>query len=278
MVFALGSNKLKVETGYFNEGLPYLKIGDKPDILVSIEALSFKHEVPTRMMAKMTINSMKVFTDEYTVYVIGRKPNLPDNYLFDKIAADYAQVFRRVFKKPVDLIGVSTGGQIIQYIAADHPDVVRKIVLISTAYRLSEAGVKSEAKSGEYFLKKKYGKAMASIIEDVYKPGFTLSFMQVFLRMFGRFIIGKVKYPNDYMVEIIADREMNFLNQLHEIKAPTLILSGEDDIPYTAEDVKKTAEGIPNARLKFYKGFGHNLSISNSNQVNSDAKAFLLEK
>lgn len=272
------SNKLKVEKGYFDEGLPYLKIGDKPNILVSIEALSFKHEVPSGLMAKAAINSMKPFTDEYTVYIIGRKPNLPENYLFDKIASDYAQVFRRVFKKPVDLIGVSTGGQIIQYIAADHPDVVRKIVLISTAYRLSEAGVRSEAKSGDYFLKGKYGKALASIIEDVYEPGFKRSLMQAVLLIFGKLITGKVKYPNDYMVEIIADREMNFLNRLSEIKAPTLILSGENDIPYTADDVRKTAEGIPNSRLKFYKGYGHNLSISNAKQVYLDAKSFLLEK
>ena len=76
--------KYNVETGYFEDGLPYARMGNKPNILVNIEALSFKHEPPSGFTLKFFAKSSKVLSDDYTLYLIGRKPNLPENYLFDK--------------------------------------------------------------------------------------------------------------------------------------------------------------------------------------------------
>lgn len=87
--------------------------------------------------------------------------------------------------------------------------------------------------------------------------------------------MGEIKYPNDFLTEIRADREMNFKDRLKEIKAPTLVLSGESDISYAAEDVRTTAEGIPNAKLILYEGYGHNLVMANRKQVYEDIIEFL---
>jgi len=267
--------KYNVETGFFKDGLPYARMGDKPKIMVNIEALSFKHEPPSGFMLKQFIKSAKAFTSEYTVYLIGRRPNLPENYLMDQMANDYANLIRREFKEPVDIMGVSTGGQIALYLAADHPDVVRKLVIISAAYRLSERGVEFERKAAEYFKQQKYGKALASIMDLVFTSRFWGRMIKFFTRLMGKKIIGEVDYPNDFLIEVQADREMNFKDRLNEIKTPTLILSGEEDIGYTAEDVRKTAEGIPEAELIPYKGYGHNLVQSNLKQVQKDIWEFL---
>jgi len=39
----------------------------------------------------------------------------------DKMADDYAQVIRREFNGPVNIMGISTGGQISHYLAAFLP-------------------------------------------------------------------------------------------------------------------------------------------------------------
>jgi len=267
--------KHNVETGFFEDGLPYARVGNKPNILVNIEALSFKHEPPSGFALRQFIKSSRSFTEEYTVYLIGRKQNLPENYLFDKMAGDYAQMIRKEFQRGVDVMGVSTGGQIALYLAADHPDVVRKLVIISAAYRLSERGVEIEKRSAEYFEQGKYGKSFAAILDLIFSSRITRSIAKFFTQFFGKRIIGKIVYPNDFLNEIRADREMNFKNRLGEIKAPTLVMSGDLDIGYPAEDVRITAEGIPNAKLILYSGIGHGLVMKNEKQIGKDVLDFL---
>ncbi len=267
--------KYNVETGFFEDGLPYARIGNKPNILVNIEALSFKHEPPSGMALKQFVKSARTFTEEYTVYLIGRKQNLPENYLFDKMAEDYAQMIRKEFQRGVDVMGVSTGGQIAHYLAADHPDTVRKLVIISAAYRLSERGVEIEKKSAEYFKQGKYGKSFATILDLIFSSRITRSIAKFCTRLLGKRVIGKVVYPNDFLNEVRADREMNFKDRLGEIKAPTLVMSGDLDIGYPAEDVRITAEGIPNAELILYEGYGHGLVMKNPKQMGKDILEFL---
>jgi pimeloyl-ACP methyl ester carboxylesterase len=273
------NNKLKkkypVETGYFEDNMPYTRIGDKSQILLNIEALSTEHKPPSGFTLKQFEKTAEPFLDYYKVYLVGRKPNLPENYLFDKMAKDYAEMIRREFDGSVDVAGTSTGGQLAQYLAADHPDTVRKLVIVSAAYRLSDKGVEIERKSGEYFHLKKYGKSMAAMLEMVYPSGVKSAFLKFVVKLFGKFFFRDIKYPNDFLVEVKADREMNFKNRLSEIKAPTLILSGELDIGYTADDVRITAEGIPNSKLILYEGYGHNLIMANRKQVLEDVLAFL---
>ncbi len=250
-------------------------MGSEPKILLNIEALSFEHEPPSGFMLNQFKKSNSLFLEDYTVYLVGRRPNLPDDYLMDKMAEDYAKMIRREFKGPVDVAGVSTGGQIAHFLAADHPDTVRKLIIISAAYRLSEKGVEIERQSAEYFQKEKYGKSMAVLMEFMFPPGLKRVFTKFFTRLIGKRMLGKIKYPNDFLVEVQADREMDFKDRLSEIIAPTLILSGELDVGYTVDDVRTTAEGIPNSELILYKGYGRNLTMSNREQVLKDALEFL---
>ena len=112
-------------------------------------------------------------------------------------------------------------------------------------------------------------------MEFIYPSGLKRIFIKFLMRLIGKRMLGKIKYPNDFLIEVQADREMNFKDRLSEIKAPTLILSGELDVGYTADDVRTTAEGIPNSEVILYEGYGHNLTMSNREQVLKDALEFL---
>ena len=155
-------------------------MGSESKILLNIDALSFEHKPPSGFMLKQFKKSNCLFLKDYTVYLVGRRPNLPDDYLMDKMADDYAKMIRREFKGPVDVAGVSTGGQIAHFLAADHPEAVRKLVIISAAYRLSEKGVEIERKAAEYFEKEKYGKSMAAVMELVFPSGFKRAIIKFF--------------------------------------------------------------------------------------------------
>ena len=53
------------------------------------------------------------------------------------------------------------------------------------------------------------------------------------------------------------------------------ILIGELGVGYAVDDVRTTAEGISNSKLILYEGYGHNLVISNREQVFEDILDFL---
>lgn len=268
--------KNSVEKGFTENGLPYAKIGDDQNIIVNIEALSFKHEPPLGFALRRFIKSARPFLQNYTVFLIGRKQNVPEDYTFTDMAKDYAEMIRNKFKNPVIIMGASTGGQIALYLAADHPNVVQKLVILSAAYRMSEKGAEIETRAAEYFKQGKYAKTLATIEEMIFSSKIKLAIAKFFTRIFGRLFIGKNEYVNDFLTEVRGDIEMNFKDKLKEIKAPTLVLSGDLDIDYPAEFVRETAEGILNAQLIFYKGYNHRLAAK-WKLVQKDILEFLKE-
>ena len=184
-------------------------------------------------------------------------------------------MIKKEFGGPVDIMGYSTGGQIAHFLAADHPDVVRRLIIVSAAYRLSDKGVESERIAAEFAKQGKYNKSVTALIDIVYPPGLKKSMFKFMARLFGKNLMGCSKDLSDFLVTVEADRNMNFKDRLGEIKAPTLVMSGELNEGYTADSVSETAEGIPNAELILYKGYAHNLIMDNTEKVQEEILAFL---
>ena len=58
--------KPKVTKGYFRSGLPYVRIGNRPHILVIFEGLSFENKAPSGFTLRMIASSYKRFAKDYT--------------------------------------------------------------------------------------------------------------------------------------------------------------------------------------------------------------------
>ena len=107
-------SKLKITTGYSSNNLPYMKMGDSPRIFVVFEGLNFNHKPPAGMALRMNSMMFKVIAQDYTVYMVGRKPGLPEGYTMRDMSNDYAEMIRHDIGSIVDISGVSTGGPIAQ--------------------------------------------------------------------------------------------------------------------------------------------------------------------
>jgi len=262
-------SKLKATKGYFRNGLPYMRIGNSPRILVVFEGLSFENTPPSGFRLRMNVSSYKRIAQEYTVYVVGLKPSPPLGYSMRDMSEDYATLIRDELGGPVDVMGLSTGGSIAQHFGADHPELVRRLVLASTGYTLSENGRKLQMHVGDLARQGKWRAAYSAIMDGVYPKG---GIKKRFLKLFMWFIARAPADPSDLLVTIEAEDKHDFKDRLAEIKVPTLVIGGEEDFFYP---IRETAAGIPDAELIVYEGFGHNAWLDNSRQFQEDILAFL---
>jgi len=262
--------KSQVKTGYFKNGLPYVYIGGGQHNLVIFGGLDFDHKPPSGLMLRMSTGIIKRFAKECTVYLVSRKPGLPIGYSMQDMSNDYATMIREEFEGPVDVMGMSTGGPIAQYFAVDHPDLVRRLVLALTGYRLNEEAKKLQRHVGDLARQRKWRRAYASLITGVYRRGIKKHLFRLLMWLFGAY--GAPDDPSDGLVEIEAEDRHDFKDRLSEIHVPTLVIGGEEDFFYP---IRETAAGIPNAKLILYKGLGHNAIFDHSRQFSEDILAFL---
>ena len=264
--------KLKVETGYFQNGLPYVRFGSGSRNLVIFGGLDFDHKPPSGLQLRMTTSGFQRLAEDFTVYMVSRKSHLPEGYSMKDMADDYAVMIKEEFGGAVGIMGISTGGSIAQHFAADHPDLVRCLVLAMTGYSLSEGGKELQRRVGNLAHQRKWRTAYSTLVTGVYPRGIKKHMFKLLMWLLGAF--GAPADPSDGLIEIEAEDKHNFKERLPEIKMPTLVIGGEEDFFYP---IRETAKGIPNAKLVLYEGFGHNTMFDNKRQFNEDVLTFLIE-
>ena len=74
----------------------------------------------------------RIFAEDYQVYLFDRRPQVFDGITVRDLADDIAAAMDQLAIKNADVIGVSQGGMIAQYLAIDRPDLIDKLVLAVT--------------------------------------------------------------------------------------------------------------------------------------------------
>jgi pimeloyl-ACP methyl ester carboxylesterase len=251
----------KVTAGYFRSNLPYNRFGHGSRNLIVFQGLAFENKPLAGLMLPLFSGTYKFLAEDYTIYIVTRKPGLPDGYTMQNMADDYATMIREEFGDPVDVIGVSTGGSIAQHFAADHRDLVRRLVIHSSAYTLSDAAKSVQMRVGHLARQRQWRAAYAAlfgfmaprsgVMKYVAKPVVWLG------TLVGGMVLGTPADPSDLVVTIEAEDKHDFKDRLVQITAPTLVVAGDKDPFYTSTLFRETAEGIPNGRLILYEGMGH---------------------
>ena len=130
--------KAKGSAGYFHNGLPFNRVGHGPRTLVIFQGLAFENKPTKGLMTQVLVSPYTFLEKDFTTYVVTRRPGLPEGCSMKDMADDYTTMIGEEFGEAVDVIGVSTGSSIAQHFAADHPDLVRKLIIHSSAYTLSD--------------------------------------------------------------------------------------------------------------------------------------------
>jgi pimeloyl-ACP methyl ester carboxylesterase len=87
------------------------------------------------------------------------------------------------------------------------------------------------------------------------------------MRLFGKALLGSPKSGSDFAIVLDSDIHLDVVNKLPCIRQPTLVIGGEKDPFYGADNICETARLIPHAELCLLKNGGHAV-------VKSQTKAF----
>lgn len=139
---------------------------------------------------------------------------------------------------------------------ADHGELVRKLVIHSSAYRLRPVGKELQLRIRDLVRKGQWRRANATLMEFVLKPSWyrsALGAVASALVTMG----GAPDDPSDLIVTIEAEDAFDFRDRLGEIAVPTLGIAGAEDSGYSEELFRETAQGIPDAHLVLYPGPRH---------------------
>jgi pimeloyl-ACP methyl ester carboxylesterase len=190
----------------------------------------------------------------------------PASYDLSNMAADAAAILTALGIERAHIVGASMGGMIAQLVAANHPDSTLSLTsIMSTTGNRALPPAKPEAmavlntpapnpnEDMEGYLASSL--AAARVIGS---PGYPVD--EADQRAFARSNALRSYYPMGFLRQYAAvlaspDRRP----KLATIKAPAMVIHGEDDALVPVEGGKDTAASIPGAELMTIPGMGHDV-------------------
>jgi len=219
--------------------------------LVILPGLSVKR---TTDQAGAVKRAYKNFSEEYTVYLFDRREEVPEGYRISDMAEDTVRVMNKLRLSDINLFGASQGGMIAMCIAMNHPALVRRLVLGSTAYRLTDelkeslhqwigaAGQGISGKLNQAFIRRvygqktmeKYGKMLLSV-----SPEYSKEELERFDRLASAML------------------DMDLENGLSKITCPTMVLGSRGDRVVGPEAAEALARKLSCACELYGPEYGH---------------------
>ena len=265
--------KRDVREWHLKGGLPCLSFGDGPPLVV-FPGGGMSNANPTGFQRRVEVRLLAPLARAFTVYRVSRRVGLEPGTTMTDLVNEYAEALEDEFGEPVDVLGISTGGRIALQFAADHPRLVRKLVVAGAAYRLSEHGREFQRRMAEFAAAGARRSIVQGMAPDVAESRLGRRIAGGLLWLAGPLFIKRDWDPSDMIATIMAEDAFDLGGRLGEISAPTLVVGGGRDPFHPPELFRETVQGIPDARLILYEGRGHGGTFADR-RFGRDVVAFL---
>lgn len=236
-----------------NTDMDFISFGKGDKCLIMIPGIGDGLKTVKGMAIAMAM-MYKCFANLYKVYVFSRKNHLEKGCSTRDMAADYKIAMEKLGILQADIVGISQGGMIAQYIAIDYPKAVRKLVLAVT---LSKQNETVQEVIGDWIIMAELNNYKNILIDSIEKS-YTekrLKKYRLLYPLLGR--IGKPKNLNRFIIQANSCINHNSYCDLHSIKCPTLVIGADNDKVVGIKSSEEIARKVENSMLIIYKGFGH---------------------
>ena len=204
--------------------------------------------------------SYRLLAKRYKIYVFSRINELRQGYTTWDMAVDVAEAMETLNLDAAYVIGISQGGMIAQWLAANFPEKVEKLVLAVTTAKLSNLGREriscwlNLSQSGTY----------KDLMIDIARHSYTT-------KSFGKFkylyriigIFGYIKDKQRIDIQAVSCLKHDSLAFLEKINFPTLIIGAEKDDVLGVDGSLGLQQHIKGSQLIILPGCGHALYEQN---------------
>jgi 3-oxoadipate enol-lactonase len=194
----------------------------------------------------------------------GRSRPTRKGFQVEQQTADVLALLRRLEVPPAHLVGLSMGGYVSMRIAARHPDRVLTLSLLNTG-----AGPHPARRFPEHLglagLIRVFGTAQPRLNTELEKALYSPSFRDdpatepVRRRWRERWAGADVSSLLRTLLGIM--RRPDFRPELPDIAAPTLVLTGSQDVQHPPEHARQIVEGVPDSSYVELPDVGHSASF-----------------
>ncbi|MDQ2748697.1 MAG: alpha/beta hydrolase [Actinomycetota bacterium] len=246
---------MQIERGVIGQ-IPYAATGSGPPVVV-LAGLSPTTGVRSDALVRAALGPVRDLGRQRRLIVVNRWAGLPEHLTMEALAAEHAAALQSQFHTPVDLIGTSTGGSIAQQLAADHPDTIRRLALLSTACRLGRHGRALQHQVASHLHAGHYRRAVATAAGALVPPRHGQHLAAAAGWILASRIITTARDGEDLAATIAAEDGFDLAKCHTQIQAPTLIIAGGRDRFYSPALFTETAQLIPNSQLRLFPHRGH---------------------
>ena len=206
----------------------------------------------------------------------GRSEVTRDGYDMDTLTADTVALIEALDCAPCHFVGFSTGGFVGLRLGIRHPELLRSLILVDTNADPEPAG-----NLPKYRLLSLVGRWLG--VGVVAGPVMSIMFSENFLsdpdradvrRAWRQHLIDNDKVGATRAVKGVISRA-DVYERLGEIRVPTLILMGEDDVATPPDKAKRMHAQIPDSRWVTIPKSGHMSPVEAPEAVNAAIEGFL---
>lgn len=198
-----------------------------------------------------------------------------------EMAKDAATFIKALGLEKVDILGFSIGGMVVQELALQQPNMVRRIVLAGTS---PQSGV-SERREGVYEAMTQSGgdenDARENFLFLFYGPTETSRAAGVasLKRILGQKKVESSSQVTEAQFQAVSEWAQREPEQkydwLQKITQPVLVTNGVEDIMVATKNSYILTENLPNAQLIIYPDSGHGHLFQYPEQFAGDVNRFL---
>lgn len=228
----------------------YAKFGRGKKPLVLLPGLNPKSLMP---LAPRVALMYTKFLDTYTVYMFDRVTNPRDGYSMQDMAKDTITAMDALHIKDSYMMGNSMGGMLAQLIAVERGDLIKKLVLSSTAPNITEKSRKLFSEWEKAALAKKQPEFAELIGRSIYSPTFYEEYKDAIIEAFGGMTDADYRR---FVTFVRAILNFDIRAELPKIKATVLAFGAGKDKVFSPEQTEEIAQKTGGASF-IYQEYGH---------------------